>query len=36
VVHGVLYLADIDAMRSLAFGVGQLCSLALFVLAARA
>jgi uncharacterized MAPEG superfamily protein len=36
VVHGVLYMADIDVMRSLMFGVGQLCSLALFVLAARA
>jgi uncharacterized MAPEG superfamily protein len=36
VVHGVLYLADIDVMRSLMFGVGQVCSLGLFVLAARA
>jgi uncharacterized MAPEG superfamily protein len=36
IVHGVLYLADIDTMRSLVFGIGQLCSLALFVLAARA
>ncbi len=36
IVHGVLYLADIDVMRSLSFGVGQLCSVALFVLAARA
>jgi len=36
VLHGVLYLSDIDTARSLCFGVGQLCSLALFVLAARA
>jgi len=36
IVHGVLYLSDVDVMRSLAFGVGQLCSLALFVLAAMA
>jgi len=36
IVHGVLYLADIDVMRSLMFGVGQLCSLGLFVLAWRA
>ena len=36
VLHGFLYLADIDLMRSLTFGIGQLCSIALFVLAARA
>ena len=36
ILHGVLYLADIDLMRSLSFGVGQLCSIGLFVLAARA
>jgi uncharacterized MAPEG superfamily protein len=36
IVHGFLYLADIDVMRSLSFGVGQVCSIALFVLAARA
>jgi uncharacterized MAPEG superfamily protein len=36
IVHGVLYLADIDVMRSLSFGVGQLCSLGLFILAWRA
>jgi uncharacterized MAPEG superfamily protein len=36
VVHGFLYLADVDVARSAVFGIGQLCSLALFVLAARA
>jgi len=36
ILHGFLYLADIDVVRSLAFGVGQLCSIGLFVLAARA
>jgi uncharacterized MAPEG superfamily protein len=36
IAHGVLYVADIDLMRSLSFGVAQLCSVALFVLAARA
>lgn len=36
IVHGFLYLADIDVMRSLTFGVGQLCSLGLFILAWRA
>jgi uncharacterized MAPEG superfamily protein len=36
ILHGVLYLADIDIMRSITFGLAQLCSLALFVLAARA
>ena len=36
IAHGALYLADVDIMRSLAFGVAQLCSIGLFVLAARA
>jgi uncharacterized MAPEG superfamily protein len=36
VAHGVLYLMDVDVMRSLSFGVAQICSIALFVLAARA
>ena len=36
IVHGFLYMADIDVMRSLTFGVGQLCSLGLFILAWRA
>jgi uncharacterized MAPEG superfamily protein len=36
IVHGVLYLADLDLLRSLTFGVAQICSIALFVLAARA
>jgi uncharacterized MAPEG superfamily protein len=35
IAHGVLYLADLDLMRSLSFGVAQLCSILLFVLAAR-
>jgi uncharacterized MAPEG superfamily protein len=35
IVHGFLYLADIDVARSLMFGVAR-CSIALFVLAARA
>ncbi|HTO71414.1 MAG TPA: MAPEG family protein [Myxococcota bacterium] len=36
IAHGFLYLADIDVARSLAFGLGQVCSIALFVLAMRA
>jgi len=36
IVHGFLYLSDVDTARSAIFGVGQLCSLALFILAARA
>jgi uncharacterized MAPEG superfamily protein len=36
IAHGVLYLADLDLLRSLSFGVAQICSIALFVLAARA
>ena len=36
VVHGLLYVMDLDVMRSLSFGAAQICSLALFVLAARA
>jgi len=29
-------VADIDILRSLSFGLGQICTIALFVLAARA
>ncbi len=36
IVHGLVYVGDIDKLRSLAFGVGQACCVALFVLAARA
>jgi uncharacterized MAPEG superfamily protein len=36
IAHGVLYLMDIDTLRSVSFGFSQLCTLALFVLAARA
>ena len=36
VAHGVLYVADLDLMRSLSFGVAQLCTVGLVVLAARA
>jgi uncharacterized MAPEG superfamily protein len=36
VLHGVFYVSDIDRLRSLAFGVGVVCNVALFVLAARA
>ncbi len=34
VLHGVFYLADLDLLRSLAFGVAIVCDVALFVLAA--
>jgi uncharacterized MAPEG superfamily protein len=36
VLHGVLYLADLDLLRSLSFGVAMACDVGLFVLAARA
>jgi uncharacterized MAPEG superfamily protein len=36
VAHGICYVADLDKLRSAAFGVGQVCAIALFVLAARA
>lgn len=36
VLHGVFYLANLDLLRSTAFGVGMVCSVGLFVLAARA
>jgi uncharacterized MAPEG superfamily protein len=36
ILHGVAYYGDIDKLRSAAFGVGQICCVALFVLAARA
>lgn len=36
VAHGVLYLADVDLLRSLVFAVGMVCAVGMFVLAARA
>jgi len=36
IAHGLLYVGDLDKLRSLAFGVGQAACVALFVLAARA
>lgn len=36
VAHGALYLADLDVLRSLAFGVAMACSVGLFVLAIQA
>jgi uncharacterized MAPEG superfamily protein len=36
VAHGVLYLMDLDILRSVSFGFAQICTIALFVLAARA
>jgi uncharacterized MAPEG superfamily protein len=36
ILHGVSYYGDVDKLRSAAFGVGQVCCVALFVLAARA
>ena len=36
IAHGILYLSNIDIARSLSFGLAQLCTIALFVLAARA
>jgi uncharacterized MAPEG superfamily protein len=36
IAHGVLYLADVDILRSISFGIAQLCTIGLFVLAARA
>lgn len=36
IAHGLLYVGDIATARSLAFGVGQACCVALFVLASRA
>lgn len=35
VLHGVCYLTDLDVLRSLTFGVGMVCVVGLFVLAAR-
>lgn len=35
IAHGVLYVMDLDLLRSLSFGIAQLCTVALFVLAAR-
>jgi len=35
ILHGALYVGNLDTLRSLAFGVGQACCVALFVLAAR-
>ena len=36
ILHGIFYTADLDKLRSAAFGVGQVCAVALFVLGARA
>lgn len=36
ILHGVFYAADLDKLRSGAFGLGQVCCVALFVLGARA
>jgi uncharacterized MAPEG superfamily protein len=36
ILHGAFYYGDLDKLRSGAFGVGQACCIALFVLAARA
>lgn len=36
ILHGVFYLADLDLLRSLCFGVAIFCDVALFTLAARA
>ena len=36
ILHGIFYASDLDKLRSTAFGVGQACAIALFVLAARA
>ncbi len=35
-LHGIFYVGDLDKLRTLAFAAGQACSVALFVLAARA
>ncbi len=36
ILHGIFYAIDVDKLRSSAFGLGQACAIALFVLAARA
>ncbi|HVP30022.1 MAG TPA: MAPEG family protein [Myxococcota bacterium] len=36
IAHGVLYLADLDLLRSLSFGVAMACTVGLFVLAIQA
>ncbi len=36
IVHPILYIRDIATARSLAWGIGLCCVVALFVLAARA
>ena len=36
IAHGVLYVMDLDVLRSLIFGLSEVCTIALFVLAARA
>ena len=36
ILHGIFYAGDLDKLRSAAFGLGQACGVALFVLAARA
>jgi len=35
-LHGVFYASNLDMLRTAAFGLGQACAFALFVLAARA
>jgi uncharacterized MAPEG superfamily protein len=34
ILHGVFYLAGLGALRSLAFGVGMVCTIGLFVISA--
>ena len=36
ILHGIFYASDLDKLRSSAFGLGQACGVALFVLAGRA
>ena len=36
ILHGIFYAGDLDKLRTAAFGIGQACIVALFVLAARA
>ncbi len=36
VLHGVLYVANVDKARSAMFGIGMLCAIGQFVLAAMA
>lgn len=34
ILHGVFYLAGLGALRSLAFGIGMVCTIGLFVISA--